>query len=103
MLIDWGIQLAKGCEFMILDFIFKVFPVNGHNMHGKVKWKIKEIKKPIQTNMLKKDWGLTMRDNVEYYWKCNKWYPISIGQYSIKLRINGYSYNNVVGNNGKKF
>ena len=64
LLIDEGSQLAKGCESMVPSFTdiknqlhtsvgvqFEVCPVGGHNMHGKVERKIKEIKKSISKNV----------------------------------------------------
>ena len=64
LLIDEGSQLVKGCESMVLSFAdiknqlhtsvgvqFEVCPVDGHNMHGKVERKIKEIKKSISKNV----------------------------------------------------
>ena len=64
LLIDEGNQLVKGCESMVLSFTdiknqlhtsvgvqFEVCPVGGHNMHGKVERKIKEIKKSMSKNV----------------------------------------------------
>lgn len=58
---DSGSQLVKGCEDMQLNFKdiqaqlhrnksvdFSVCPFGGHNMHGKVERKIKEINKSIE-------------------------------------------------------
>ena len=69
LLIDEGSQLVKGCESMVLSFTdiknqlhisvgvqFEVCPVGGHNMHGKVERKIKEIKKSISKMLLKRDY-----------------------------------------------
>ena len=57
LLPDEGSQLVKGCESMRLDILdlkhrlhkdvavdFEVCPVGGHNMHGKVERKIREVK-----------------------------------------------------------
>ena len=64
LLIDEGSQLVKACESMVLNFTdiknqlhtsvgvqFEVCPVGGHNMHGKVERKIKEIKRSISKNV----------------------------------------------------
>ena len=65
LLPDEGSQLVKGCESMKLNFQnikfrlhhdvsveFEVCPVGGHNMHGKVERKIREIKISIEKNMV---------------------------------------------------
>ena len=65
LLPDEGSQLIKGCTSTKLDICdiksrsnqngkidFEVFPVVGHNMHGKVERKIPEVKKSIDKTML---------------------------------------------------
>ena len=60
ILCDEGSQLVKGCDDMKITFTdlankltrdvnvnFEVCPVGGHNMHGKVERKIKEVNKSI--------------------------------------------------------
>ena len=64
---DEGNQLIKGCTSMKLDICdiksrlnqnikidFETCPIGGHNMHGKVKHKIQEVKKSIKKTMLNK-------------------------------------------------
>ena len=66
LLCDSGSQLIKGCQDMRLDFTdikgklfkdvsveFEVCPVGGHNVHGKVERKIKEIKLSIERSVEK--------------------------------------------------
>ena len=61
---DYGSQLLKGCKDMVLSFSdikhelhteygvqFEPCPVGGHNVHGKVERKIKEIKRSFQRNL----------------------------------------------------
>ena len=64
LLIDEGSQLIKGCESMRLNYQdvktrlhldshveFDTCPVGGHNMHGKVERKIKQIKESVEKSM----------------------------------------------------
>ncbi|XP_057294722.1 uncharacterized protein LOC130623268 [Hydractinia symbiolongicarpus] len=64
VLCDESSQLVKGCKEMHLDWInlksklmkkarveFDVCPVQGHNMHGKVERKIREINLSIEKNL----------------------------------------------------
>ena len=64
LLCDEGSQLVKGCKDMRLDWIniksklmkgnqieFEVCPVQGHNMHGKVERKIREINLSIEKSI----------------------------------------------------
>ena len=64
LLPDEGSQLVKGCETMKLNFQdiknrlyrevnveFQVCPVGGHNMHGKVERKIKEVKISLEKSI----------------------------------------------------
>jgi hypothetical protein len=64
LLIDEGSQLVKGCESMELNFRdiqnrlfvsssvqFETCPVSGHNMHGRVERKIKQIKASIEKQL----------------------------------------------------
>ena len=63
LLIDEGSQLLKGCNTMLLNFHdtrnklhvnhgveYEVCPVGGHNMHGRVERKIKQIKESFDKN-----------------------------------------------------
>ena len=63
LLIDEGSQLLKGCDTMLLNFHdtrnklhvnhgveYEVCPVGGHNMHGRVERKIKQIKESFDKN-----------------------------------------------------
>ena len=65
LLPDEESQLIKGCTSVKLDIHdiksrlsrnakidFETCPVGGHNMHGKVERKIKEVKKSIKKTML---------------------------------------------------
>ena len=67
LLCDEGSQLTKGCETMMLKFWdikfklkeevgveFDTCPVGGHNFHGKVERKIREIKKSLSKALDKK-------------------------------------------------
>lgn len=64
LLCDEGSQLVKGCKEMLLNWTdlksklmtncrvnFDVCPVQGHNMHGKVERKIREINSSIEKNL----------------------------------------------------
>ena len=64
LLLDEGTQLVKGCNDMKLNFHdvrnklyqdvnveFKVCPVGGHNMNGKVERKIREVRKSIEKSV----------------------------------------------------
>ena len=64
LLSDEGSQLIKGCKEMKLNYVdikakimtnasveFEVCPVQGHNMHGKVERKIKEINSSIKKSV----------------------------------------------------
>ena len=64
LLCDEGSQLLKGCKEMRIDFSdlksrvmqnlhidFDTCPVQGHNMHGKVERKIKEINQSIEKSI----------------------------------------------------
>ena len=61
---DYGSQLLKGCKDMVLSFSdikhqlqsefgvkFEPCPVGGHNVHGKVERKIKEIKRSFEKEL----------------------------------------------------
>ena len=64
LLCDEGSQLVKGCKEMLLDWTdiktklmkkcrveFDVCPVQGHNMHGKVERKIREVNSSIEKSL----------------------------------------------------
>eukprot|EP00794_Sanderia_malayensis_P016360 gene16360-biopygen12053 len=64
LLCDEGSQLVKGCKEMHFDYLdiksrlmkttcveFDVCPVQGHNMHGKVERKIREVNSSIKKNI----------------------------------------------------
>ena len=64
VMIDEGSQLLKGCESMKLNFEdikgrihlnqhveVSVCPVGGHNMHGKVERRIREVRKSIEQSV----------------------------------------------------
>ena len=64
LLCDEGSQLVKGCKEMKIDYHdlksrlmkglhidFDICPVQGHNMHGKVERKIKEINQSIEKSL----------------------------------------------------
>ena len=68
---DGGSQIVSGCENMQLDFKdlqskihrqakveFSICPVGGHNEHGKVERKIKEINQSIEKNVHKEKLSL---------------------------------------------
>ncbi|XP_066915555.1 uncharacterized protein [Clytia hemisphaerica] len=68
---DGGSQIVSGCENMKLDFQdlqskihrqakveFSICPVGGHNEHGKVERKIKEINRSIEKNVHKEKLSL---------------------------------------------
>ena len=61
---DYGSQLIKGCKDMVLNFSdikhklhtefgvnFEPCPIGGHNVHGKVERKIKEIKRSFEKEL----------------------------------------------------
>ena len=77
VLADGGSQLVKGCETMELNFrdiqqqLFQkvkveleVCPVGGHNMHGRVERRIKEVKKSLSTTMSNECLGLLQWETV---------------------------------------
>ena len=64
LLTDEGSQLLKGCDVMRLNFqdlrwklstnfqvSFESCPVGGHNMHGRVERKIREIRRSLEKTM----------------------------------------------------
>ena len=77
LLCDEGSQLVKACQEMKLSFMdlgsqlhkdinvdFEVCPVGGHNMHGKVERKIREINSSIEKSILNERLSLLQWETV---------------------------------------
>ena len=77
VLADSGSQLVKGCETMEISFRdiqqqlhqkvkveLEVCPVGGHNMHGRVERRIKEVKKSLATSIANQRLGLLQWETV---------------------------------------